>query len=170
MPQLAASLAEGIALWAIISLLFIVAVFIATNSFVLPYLRAKQTRDVNHTRVIPNQVDAQIDQLRQQLDSLIDDIDQFVSSRKPLTVDIPLGHNEASIHTPQQSSEPYTHNTGNLFDIKFSQRIMNIIYFLRRRGIISKKEWENINWITQPGHLDIDSILSLLREYRLRLN
>ena len=170
MPQVVSSLGGGIVIWAIIGLLFILAVFIATNAFILPYFRAKQTKVVNDTRVISSQVDAQIDQLRQQLDSLINDIDQFVSSSEPLTIDVPIGQSEALINTHQQSNAQYSHNTGNLFDIKFSKRIVNVIYFLRRRGIISKKEGDHINCIIQPGNLDIDSILISLREYRSRLN
>ncbi|MFC2017976.1 hypothetical protein ACFLTQ_01565 [Chloroflexota bacterium] len=170
MPQVASSLNGEIVLWVIIGLLFIVAVFIAIKVFILPYFKAKQTNYVNDKRVIPSQVDAQIDQLRQQIDSLINDIDQFVSKSEPSPVDIPIGHGEALIYSHQQSNSQYSHNTANLFNIKFSKRIMNVLYFLRRRGIISEKEWEYINWITQPSHLNIDRILSLLEEYRLRLN
>ena len=170
MPQVVLSFGGAIVLWVIIGLLFIIAVFISINVFILPYFKAKQTNYVNDTRVIPSQVDAQIDQLRQQIDSLINDIDQFVSRSESSPVNIRIGHRETLIFRQQHSNSRYCHNADNLFDLKFAKRIMNVLYFLRRRGIISEKEWEYFNWIKQPSHLNIDRILSLLKEYRLRLN
>lgn len=169
MLQVALSFGGTIILWAIIGLLFTIAVYITMNTFILPYFKVKKKRHKSGIRVLPSQVDVQIDQLRQQIDSLIYDIDQFISKSEPSLVDIPVGHGEVLINSHQQSDVQQTHNTDNLFDIKFSKRIKNILYFFRRRGIISEKEWKGMNRIMQPGHIDMDMVLSLLKEYRLRL-
>lgn len=164
-------LSRVIVYWIIIGLPISIAVYMAMKTFILPYFKGKQTKNVNGTEVIPDHTDAQIDSLRQQMNSLINEIDQFVYQKGPSFRNILIEHDEEVMHLHQPSyMRKRNKNNENLFLNKFSQRIMNTLYFLRRRGIISQREWEDINRIAQPGHLNTNRILSLLKEYRLRLN
>jgi|GEM_PF-6288018 len=69
-----------------------------------------------------------------------------------------------------QKSVEYSMETDNLFTHRFSQRISDLAFKLRRANIITQAELESLNWSNNPRFPNIDFLFGFLRDYCSRIN